>query len=58
VEPAAEAFCGLVLGRRIARVGRRGKLLLLHLQAGGGKDGGTNPWTQQVVGGTQCCVVA
>ena len=26
--------------------------------AEGGKDGGTNPWTQQVVGGTQCCVVA
>jgi len=40
VEPGVEAFCALVLGRRIARVGRRGKLLLLHLQAGGGKDGG------------------
>ncbi|MDQ7836142.1 MAG: bifunctional DNA-formamidopyrimidine glycosylase/DNA-(apurinic or apyrimidinic site) lyase [Humidesulfovibrio sp.] len=40
VEPEAEAFSALVLGRRIARVDRRGKLLLLHLQAGGGKDGG------------------
>jgi len=37
----ADAFRELVLGRRIARVDRRGKLLLLHLQAGGGKDGGT-----------------
>ena len=25
--------------------------------AEGGKDGGPNPWTQQVVGGQQCCVV-
>lgn len=41
LEPGAEAFRALVLGRRIARVGRRGKLLLLSLQAGGGKDGGT-----------------
>jgi formamidopyrimidine-DNA glycosylase len=40
VEPGEEAFAALVLGRRIARVDRRGKLLLLHLQAGGGKDGG------------------
>jgi formamidopyrimidine-DNA glycosylase len=40
VEPEGEAFSALVLGRRIARVDRRGKLLLLHLQAGGGKDGG------------------
>jgi formamidopyrimidine-DNA glycosylase len=40
VEPEAEAFRALVLGRRIARVDRRAKLLLLHLQAGGGKDGG------------------
>ena len=36
----AEAFRQLVLGRRIARVHRRGKLLLLALQASGGKDGG------------------
>ena len=36
----AEAFRQLVLGRRIATVGRRGKLLLLHLQAPGGHDGG------------------
>jgi len=36
-----DAFRELVLGRRIARVARRGKLLLLHLQAAGGKDGGT-----------------
>ncbi|MHC1700026.1 MAG: bifunctional DNA-formamidopyrimidine glycosylase/DNA-(apurinic or apyrimidinic site) lyase [Humidesulfovibrio sp.] len=41
VEPQAEAFRELVLGRRIAAVGRRGKLLLLHLQAPGGHDGGT-----------------
>ncbi len=41
VAPAPEAFRALLFGRRIARVGRRGKLLLLHLQASGGKDGGT-----------------
>ncbi len=41
VEPGVDAFRELVLGRRIARVARRGKLLLLHLQAAGGKDGGT-----------------
>ena len=38
--PAVEAFRQLVLGRRIARAHRRGKLLLLTLQASGGKDGG------------------
>jgi formamidopyrimidine-DNA glycosylase len=41
VVPAPDAFRDLVLGRRIASVARRGKLLLLHLQAAGGKDGGT-----------------
>ncbi|OGR36660.1 MAG: DNA-formamidopyrimidine glycosylase [Desulfovibrionales bacterium GWA2_65_9] len=41
IVPDLDAFRALVLGRRIARVDRRGKLLLLHLQAGGGKDGGT-----------------
>ena len=40
VEPGPSAFGALLLGRRIARVGRRGKLLLLHLQAAGGRDGG------------------
>jgi formamidopyrimidine-DNA glycosylase len=40
VVPAPSAFRELALGRRIATVARRGKLLLLHLQAGGGKDGG------------------
>lgn len=39
--PDPEAFRQLVLGRRIATVDRRGKLLLLHLQAPGGHDGGT-----------------
>jgi formamidopyrimidine-DNA glycosylase len=33
--PGAEAFTALALGRSIASVGRRGKLLLLHLDNGG-----------------------
>ncbi|MDO9632720.1 MAG: bifunctional DNA-formamidopyrimidine glycosylase/DNA-(apurinic or apyrimidinic site) lyase [Humidesulfovibrio sp.] len=40
IAPEPGSFRERVLGRRIARVDRRGKLLLLHLQAAGGKDGG------------------
>ena len=39
LQPSPEAFQALVLGRRIASVGRRGKLLLLHLDDGGADAG-------------------
>lgn len=41
LNPSPEAFQALAVGRRIASVGRRGKLLLLHLTDDGGVEAGT-----------------